>query len=56
LCSASYKKSGKVDGFILDTLKTKTPTAFELPGFQFFGAGNGIRKLPVKSVTFTKPQ
>ena len=26
----------------------KTPAAFRPPGFSIFGAGNGIRKLPVK--------
>jgi hypothetical protein len=56
LCSASHKKSEKVDRFILDTLKTKTQVAYKPPGFQFFGAGNGILKLPDKSDIFNKPQ
>ena len=29
-------------GFTLDNHK-KTPATYQLPGFQFFGAGNGIR-------------
>jgi hypothetical protein len=32
------------------TNKTKTPAAEKLPGFQFFGAGNGIRRLKSKRI------
>ena len=28
---------------LLGALKAKPPTAFQPPGFTFFGAGNGIR-------------
>jgi len=38
------------------TMAEKTPVAYKPPGFEFFGAGNGIRKLPDKPDNFDKPQ